>query len=174
MTSLEDLILRIKSGRMVSKDKSLVIYDLTRGIDFSKPELVAEALSDVFFKMDAVNWFKIIDENIDFNPNYKVRVVLADVHQDLIQNTSDDFLLDLEKDDIGKKLSSIIRKEDDNDLKLDKIVAAGTLKSTIFRHGEEKVLKNYIKDDLFTDILEVLEIKSLNNDDLINWQRLHL
>ena len=39
----------IEKCRKVSQDGSMVTYDLTSGVDFSNPKLVAKELAEVFF-----------------------------------------------------------------------------------------------------------------------------
>ena len=56
----------IEKCRKVSQDGSMVTYDLTSGVDFSNPKLVAKELAEVFFEKDAKNWFKVDDDKIDF------------------------------------------------------------------------------------------------------------
>ncbi len=53
-------------------------------------------------------------------------------------------------------------------------MAAGAIRSAIFRHSEEKVYSDSIRDDLFIDLLEKLEIRSLNDKDLMDWKKLPL
>ncbi|MCL4438170.1 MAG: hypothetical protein M1616_02240 [Candidatus Thermoplasmatota archaeon] len=164
----------IESCRKVSDDGKLVTYDLTNNIDFSKPKKVAEALTEVFFRKDASRWFKVSDENVDFSPDFKVRIVLAEEHSKQLKDTVDDFMKDLQKDGLSRSFSSEINDEADHSQKISNVMAAGAMKAALYKHGEEKILKNYIRDDLFVDILECLEIRTLNNEDLINWKKLPL
>ena len=60
------------------------------------------------------------------------------------------------------------------DSHLQSTIAASAIRSAIFRHSEEKVYAGSISDDLFTDILEKLEIRSLNDKDLMDWKKLPL
>ena len=69
----------------------LVTYDLTKGIDFSDPKSVARIISDVFFEKDALKWFKVKDEKIEFEPTYKVRIVMAEEHNKMLESVVDDF-----------------------------------------------------------------------------------
>ncbi|MEM0140374.1 MAG: hypothetical protein QXZ44_07195 [Ferroplasma sp.] len=164
----------IASTRTVSADGSLVTYDLTKGVDFSDPKKIAEALADVFFTNDAVNWFKVTDDKIEFNPTYKVRVVMASEHSKLLHAASDDFLKDIKKKDTTGTFSKQIKDDAAEDTKLGTAMATSALKAALFRHSEDKVYTGYISDDLFTDLLENLEIRSLSDEDLINWKNLHL
>ncbi len=164
----------IASSRKVSKDGSLVTYDLTAGIDFSNPKKTARALADVFFEKDAKNWFKVSGDHIDFEPNYKVRVVLAEEHSKLLKETVDDFLKDLQKDELSRDFASQIKDDAENAARLGTVVAVSAIRSALFRHAEDKVYAGSIRDDLFIDLLEKLEIKSLNDKDLMDWKNLPL
>ncbi len=60
------------------------------------------------------------------------------------------------------------------DSHLQSTIAASAIRSPIFRRSEEKVYAGSISDDLFTDILEKLEIRPLNDKDLMDWKKLPL
>ena len=161
----------IESSRKVSGDGSLVIYDLTSNVDFSNPKLIAKTLSEVFFEKDAKNWFKVNDDKIDFEPTYKVRVVLAEDHNKKLEATVDDLLMDLQKDDLSGTYSSQIKDDSVEASHLQSAMAAGAIRTAIFRHSEEKVYADSIGDDLLIDLLEKLEIRSLNDKDLMDWKK---
>lgn len=164
----------ISSSRKVSEDGSLIIYDLTKNVDFSRPKKTAEALANVFFEKDAVNWFKITDDHVDFEPTYKVRIVLAEEHHNLMSETVDDFMEDLQKEELSTKFSPEIRDGALKASRLGTIIAVGTIRSALFRHSDEKIFKDYLRDDLFIDLLENLEIRSPDNKDMVDWKHLPL
>ncbi len=174
MNENDDLEQKIAGSRKVSEDASLVTYDLTRDIDFSVPKRTAEALAKVFFEKDAVNWYSVSGDHVEFNPTYRVRVVLAEEHNRKLESTVDDFLKDLQKDEISKKYSKQIIDNASNASSLHTVMAAGTLKNMLFRHSEENVYKEDVRDDLFVDLLEKLEIRSLKGQDLMDWKKLPL
>lgn len=174
MAAVQELISAIRGSRKVSQDGSLVTYDLTEGVDFSHPKNTAEALAEVFFQEDAMKWFKVSGDHVDFEPGYKVRVVLAEEHNKLLEETVDDFLKDLQKDEISKKFSSQIKDDASNAARVGSIMAVGAIRSALFRHTEDKVYAGSIRDDLFVDLLEKLEIRSLNDKDLMDWKNLPL
>ena len=174
MKSDEKLSKAIAERRKVSADGSLVTYDLTEGIDFSHPKKIAESLSEVFFEKDAKNWFKVSGDHIDFQPAYKVRVVLSEEHSKLLEETVDDFLRDIKKNDLSGNFSTEIRDDARNATRIGSMLAAGSITSHLFSHSEEKVYAGSISDDLFMDVLESLEIRSLNNKDLMDWKKLPL
>ncbi len=164
----------ILASRKESEDGTIVTYDLTEGVDFSNPAKTAEALAEVFFEKDAVNWFKVSGEHIDFAPAYRVRVVMAEDHNSRLEETVDDFLEDLQKEEIFPRFREQIREGAKKESKLKTSMVASALSSLVFRHFDRKVYRGYVQDDLFVDILEKLEIRSLNNKDLMDWKHLPL
>lgn len=174
MEGNDDLEQKIVSSRKISEDASLVTYDLTKDVDFSDPKKTAEALAKVFFEKDAVNWYSVSGDQVAFNPTYRVRIVLAEEHNRKLEATVDDFLKDLQKDEISKKYSKQITDNASNASNLHTVMAAGTLKNMLFHHSEENVYREDIQDDLFVDLLEKLEIRSLNDQDLMDWKKLPL
>ncbi len=174
MVAEDKLKSAIENSRKISEDDSLVIYDLTGGIDFSNPKVVAKALSEVFFEKDAINWFKVDGDHVDFQPTYKVRVVLAEEHNRKLESTVDDFLKDLQKKDISKDYSEQIKDVASQASAVQSAMATNAIMSAIFEHSEEKVFANSMRDDLFLDLLEKLEIRSLSGKDLMDWKNLPL
>lgn len=174
MFMTDNIRLSIENSRKVSEDGSLVTYDLTKGIDFSNPKAVAKTISEIFFEKDALQWFKLNGDKIEFEPTYKVRVVLAEENNKKLESVVDDFLKDLKKEDISKDFSQQIDKDAESEMNLQSAITTSALKSTLFHHSIDKVYENEIKDDLFLDLLEKLEIRSLNNKDLMDWNNLNL
>ena len=162
----------IASSRKKSDDGSFVVYNLTKGINFSDPRKVAEALATVFFEKDAINWFKTIGSHIEFNPTYKVKILLAEEHNKLLSETVDDFLSDLKKDEINRKFSNEIKGISSNEEKLQSAVGLAAIGSFFNKPFQKKDDKIEIEDQLLTEMLGVLEIRTPTDDDLIDWDNL--
>lgn len=175
MVTEENIKKIVENSRKIWEDGSLVIYDLTSNLDNLDSKYVAKALSEVFFEKDAMNWFKIEDgERLKFEPTYKVRFVFPESHAEKIKKTVDNILQDIKDDETSGRLKQIISKNASEDINVDFAMAAGSMRSLLFRHSEKKSLENYIDDDLFTDMLENIEIRSLDNKDLMDWKKLPL
>jgi hypothetical protein len=172
MTDNDELAKKIKDTRKVSDRGDLVIYNLTSGIDFSNPDRVARSLADVFFREDAVNWFKQDGDHISFNPEYKVRILLSEEHGKTLEKAVDDFLLDLKKDELDQVFSRYIGDVSEKDQKLQAAMARHSFGSALNKRFNRKVEQIEVEDDLFTDLLEAIEIRSPTNQDLIDWKNL--
>ncbi|MGC8515805.1 MAG: hypothetical protein ACP5OC_06710 [Thermoplasmata archaeon] len=172
MTENDAIANKIKQSRKVSDRGDLVIYNLTSGIDFSNPDKVARTLADVFFQEDAANWFKLDGDHLSFNPEYKVRILLSDEHGKTLGKAVDDFLLDLKKDELDHVFSNYIKDVSKNAQKLQAAMARHSFGSILNGRFNRKMEDIEVKDDLFTDLLEAIEIKSPSNQDLIDWKKL--
>ena len=87
----------------MSEDSSLVSYDLTNGVDFKHPRKTAEAFAQVFFETDAVKWFTITDNDVDFNPSYRALILVNEEDNRNVDKTMKDFMKDVEFDEISEK-----------------------------------------------------------------------
>ncbi len=168
-SKLEEMI---KASRKVSDRGSIVIYNLTSGVDFSDPDKVARTLADVFFEEDASKWFQLDEDHVTFNPEYKVRILLAEEHGKLMQKAVDDFLLDLKEDDLDRVYSRYITDVSENMQKLQSAMAKHSFFTALNKRFDRKVDKVDVEDDLFTDLLEAIEIRTPSNQDLIDWKKL--
>lgn len=172
MTSTEELTSIIAGRRKVSPNGDLVTYDLTEEIDFSNPKKTADAIARVFFEQDAMKWFKVTGDHIDFQPEFKVRFVLSEKDHKTVESTVDDFLEDLKRNEIYPKFSRQIDDTAERASRMKAALAGGSIRSVLFRHTGKKIDENYLQDDLFLDILEKLEIRSLDDADLMDWKHL--
>lgn len=174
MTTEADIRTAISERRKVSDGGELVTYDLTTGVDFSNPRATAEALAAVFFETDAVNWFKVSDDRIEFEPTYRVRFVMAEGDHKKLEETVDDFLKDLKKGELYHNFERQVKSDSEKVSKMKLAMATGAVNTLIVKHFQKKLDRSYVEDDMLTDILEKIEIKSLDDKDLIDWQHLPL
>lgn len=162
----------IQASRKASEDGSIVVYNLTKGLDFSDPRKVADALASVFFEKDAINWFKVKEDHIEFNPTYKVKILLADEHNKLLSKTVDDFFTDLKKNEITQKFNPQIKNISTNEEKLQTAIGLNAISSFFNKPFQRKDDKTEIEDQVLTEMLEVLEIRTPSDTDLIDWENL--
>lgn len=159
---------KLSDQKKVTENGFLVAYGLTTDIDFSDPNRIAEALGKGVFEKDAVNWYCVSDDHVEFNPTYRVRVVLDEEQNKKLECIVDDFLKDLKKDEIYNRYSKQITGNANNATSsLHAVMVAGTLKNILFHHSWEKIYKEDVRGDLFADVLEK---RSLKGQDLMDWK----
>lgn len=99
----DELEEQIMNSRNLSSNGSVVVYDLTTGVDFSQPAKTAKALAQVFFKEDAIKWFKVHDYTLKFDPKYKARIIFPiDIDKKVLMTAIKDFELDMSEDELKK------------------------------------------------------------------------
>ncbi len=172
MPAEDDFVAAIEASRKSSEDGSVVIYNLTKDLDFSDPRRVANALASVFFGRDAVNWFKVDGDHIEFVPKYKVKILLAEEHSKLLSETVDDFLADLKKNEINQKFARQIKDVSANEERVQRAIGLSAISSFLNKPFQRKDDKVEIEDQLFTEMLGFLEIRTPNDTDLIDWENL--
>ncbi len=172
MSQDSSLVSAIVASRRMTDDGSMVVYNLTNNLDFSNSKKVADALAEVFFEKDASKWFKVDGDHIQFNPTYKVRILLAEEHNKLVSKAVGNFLEDLKKKELDRKFVQQIKDISANMENLQAAMASNAIGTFLTKLFDRKVDITEIEDDLFTDILEVLEIRTPSNADLIDWEHL--
>lgn len=100
--TLEELVQQIKDCRSVSSDGKSVIYDLTKGVDFSKPEDTAQALSAVFFINEASHWFTKTGGEYTFTPTCTVEMKFRNTHSAAMNKFLRRFMGDVKNNDLGE------------------------------------------------------------------------
>lgn len=75
---LKDLLEQILKSRQMTIDGSKVVYDLTSGVDFSKPSNTAKALASVMFDEDISKWFVNEGDELLFKPTYRAEIIIND------------------------------------------------------------------------------------------------
>ncbi len=66
----------ITESRKMSEDGKKVVYDLSKGIEFSDFRIIAKALSTIFFREDASKWYIEKDGDMIFKARYSVEIIL--------------------------------------------------------------------------------------------------
>src|SRR2546427_11059111 len=72
----ETLEAGIRAARKLSMDGTRAIYDLTSGVDFSKPRRTAEAIARVVWEQDVESWWTWEGTEPVFKPNRTVEIRL--------------------------------------------------------------------------------------------------
>ena len=172
MSTDANLISLIQSSRKSSEDGSIVIYNLTNGLDFSNPKKIAETLAKVFFETDGIKWFEVEGDHIAFNPTFKVKILLAEEHSKLLSQTVNDFLKDLKSDEVNKEFAHQIHDISTNEEKQRTVMGFAAIGALLNKPFYLKDDKTEVEDQLFTQMLGYLEIRTPDDKDLIDWENL--
>jgi hypothetical protein len=156
----EEIKEQIANSRSVYPDRSLVVYDLTTGVDFTKPRVTAEALAEVFFNMDVSKWFKEENGSLTFNAKDSVEIRIADEHNKRIEKTINDFKKDLDKDELRRAYSSEIEAAANYHAGLGMIMFGGLMTAMIAQSMVRKGQSNQYVRDLMDKILGNVKVST--------------
>ncbi len=85
----------IRQSRTLNADETKAVYNLTYGIDFSKPRVTAEAIAKVLWEEDVQGWWSVQDGKALCIPARQLELRLPDEHNRKIAKTVDAFKGDL-------------------------------------------------------------------------------
>src|SRR5881392_372518 len=76
----ESVASQVRAARKLSPDGTKAIYDLTSGVDFSKPKRTARAIAQVLWEEDVQSWWTWRGAGPAFHPTRKVELRLPSGH----------------------------------------------------------------------------------------------
>ena len=107
----ENLETSIRSVRKVSLDGTKAVYDLTSGIDFSRPRRTAEAIAKVVWEQDARSWWNWRGGDPIFEPHHKVELRLPRDHDRKVARAAEEFREDLKKHELAPFVDSYLYQQ---------------------------------------------------------------
>ena len=152
---------QITNSRREYPDRSLVVYDLTTGVDFSKPRNTAEALADVFFHMDASKWFREEGDKLVFKAGNRVEIRIADEHNRKIEKTVEDFRKDLRNDEVKKEYVNEIEAAATYNAGLGFMIIGGVMNAMLMEAMVRRDQKNQYVGQLLQDTLSNVKIENV-------------
>src|SRR5947208_16088795 len=87
----ESVASQVRGARKLSPDGTKAIYDLTSGVDFSKPKTTARAIAEVLWEEDVQSWWTWRGAGPAFPPTRKVELRLPSGHDRLVGKAAREF-----------------------------------------------------------------------------------
>jgi hypothetical protein len=113
-SSSEALDMRIRAARKLSLDGDKAIYDLTSGIDFSKPRRTAERIAQVVWEEDVKSWWTWKEGEPVFAPTRRVEIRLPRDHRGKVAKAAEEFQEDLKKEEFAPYVGGYIDRVRDD------------------------------------------------------------
>lgn len=156
--NLEEQIL---NARKVAMNGSDVVYDLTSGVDFSKPRKTSEALAKVIFEKDVSSWVQTDGEKISVVPKTKLEIRILDNHNKAIEKTLKDFRKDMEYDELRTKYSRQIETAATYKAGVASYLFLGIGTSLLIQHMQRSEQKSEFVDELMSKLMDSITVTSL-------------
>jgi hypothetical protein len=148
----ETLEAGIRARRRLSLDGLRAIYDLTSGVDFSKPRHTAEAIAQVVWEEDVKAWWNWKGGEIVFTPNRKVEIRLPRDHHRKISRASEEFWEDLEKGEFAAHVGSYVSRVRDDRADWTSIFLWGPLWAWLMQNWQNQAREREELDRLFDEM----------------------
>lgn len=142
-------------------DGSVTTYDLTSGVDFSKPKNVGEALAKVIFEKDVSSWIKVDGEKVTVKPTSKVEVRIMDEHNKAVEKTIKDFKKDMEKDELKTHYSEQIEASANYQAGIASYLFLGIGTTLMLQHMQRSSQKSQFLDELMSELMANISVSSM-------------
>ena len=143
---------RIRQARHMSIDGTTALYDLTYGIEFSKPRQSAEAIARVLWREDVQAWWKLAGGKVEFTPSHKIEIRVPDEHNRRIAKTVGDFKADLENTELADYLSGYLASVSDSRVDWATVFLMGPLWAYLMEGSQNKQRRREELDRLFSQM----------------------
>lgn len=147
----EALEARILAARKLSLDGTRAIYDLTSGVDFSKPRRTAEAIARVVWEQDVESWWTWKGREPVFEPNRKVEIRLPPDHDLKVAKAAAEFQADL-KEEFAPSVDSYLYSLADDRADWFSIFFLGPLWTYLIQHADNRQRQREGLDHLFAQM----------------------
>ena len=154
----ETLETRIRAARRLSLDGTKAIYDLTSGIDFSKPRQTAEAIAQVVWDQDVESWWKWEGDELIFAPSRKVELRLPSDHDRKVAKAAEEFLEDLKKEELAASVRSYVDRVTDDRADWFAIFFLGPLWAYLLQHWDNRAKRQAGLDRLFAKMADYIVV----------------
>lgn len=162
MEKLADFLTeQILNTRKVSMDGSKVTYDLSSGVDFSKPRKTGEALASVIFDQDVSKWIKIEGDKLSIVPTQKIEIRVLDSHNKEVGKTVNDFKKDLENDEIKTHYSNQVEASATYQAGMASYLFLGIGTTLLMQHMARSSEKSQFLSELMGNIMPNITVSSL-------------
>lgn len=151
---------QILNARKVSMDGTKVTYDLSSGVDFSKPRKTGEALAGVIFDQDVSKWIKVEGEKISIKPSQKIEIRVLDSHNKEVGKTVKDFKKDLESDEIKEHYREQIEASATYEAGMASYVFLGIGTTLLLQHMQRSSEKSQFLSEIMGDIMPNITVSS--------------
>lgn len=154
----ETLEARVRAARRLSLDGTKAIYDLTSGIDFSKPRQTAEAIAQVVWDQDVESWWRWEGGEPIFAPSRKVEFRLPSDHDRKVAKAAEEFLDDLKKGEFAASVGPYVDRVTDDRADWFAIFLLGPLWAYLLQHWDNRAKQQAELDRLFAEMADYIVV----------------
>lgn len=152
---------QIANSRKVSPDGSSITYDLTSGIDFSKPRKTGEALAKVIYEQDVSKWITVDGDKLTVNPTSKLEIRIQSEHDKAVEKTLNDFKKDIEDEELKTHYNRQVESAASYQAGMASYLFLGIGTTLLLQHMQNSRLKSEYLDQVMSKLMANITISSL-------------
>lgn len=153
-----ELEARIRRARRASLDGTRVVYDLTTGMDFSKPRRAAEAIADVLWNEDVKAWWSVASGTATCRPTHSVQILVPEEHHRKIMKTVDEFKRDLVRQGFAEDFHWYIELLGDREVDWPTIFILGPLGAYLMERWANRERRLDELDRVFSEMAKAITV----------------
>lgn len=158
LAELED---QIANARKATVGGSDIVYDLTSGVDFSKPRKTGEALAKVIFEQDVSKWISVDGENLTVKPTGKVEIRIMNEHDRAVEKTIKDFKKDVEDDELRTHYSQQVESAADYQAGIGSYLFLGVGTTLLIQHMQRSSQKSEFLGNIMSQIMSSISVSTM-------------
>ncbi len=129
-----------------------MVYNLTRGVDFSHPRATAEAVAEVIWDQDVHAWWSVEADVPSCSPTGTIEVWIPQDHNRKVAKAVEDFKKDLNEDELATHFGRYLDRAENYQVGLGTVVLVGLLWSAVLESSENKSRRRTALDGLVSQM----------------------
>ncbi len=154
----QELEQRIRQSRVGSVDGRSVVYNLTRGVDFSHPRATAEAVAQVVWDQDVHAWWKVENGAPSCTPTGTVEIWIPREPNRKIAKAVDEFKEDLKNHELADHFSGYLNQASDYQVGWGTVFLMGPLWAYLIENSEIKQRRREATEQLFSQMARCIKV----------------
>lgn len=143
---------QVRQSRTASVDGRSVVYNLTRGVEFSHPRATAEAVAQVVWDQDVHGWWSVKDGVPSCTPTGTIEIWIPQEHNRKVAKAVEEFKKDLKQGEVADHFGTYLDRAEDYQVGWGTIFLMGPLWSALEEGSENKSRRAQALDRLFAQM----------------------
>lgn len=143
---------QILQSRTASVDGHSVVYNLSRGVDFSHPRATAEAVAQVLWDQDVHDWWSIENDVPSCTPTGTIEIWIPQEHNRKVEKAVEEFTHELKDEELAPHFSDFLNRAENYQVGWGTIFLVGPMWSMLMEGSENKSRRQAALEQLFSQM----------------------
>ncbi len=143
---------QVLQSRTASVDGRSVVYNLTRGVDFSHPRATAGAVAQVLWDQDVHDWWSVDEDVPSCTPTSTVEIWIPQEHNRKVEKAVDEFKHDLRDEELAPHFADFLNHAENYSIGWGTIFLTGPMLAAVMEGSENKARRQAALEQLFSQM----------------------